>query len=88
MKTTCVYLLLGLVLMGIWDSEAESLGPPVPAVCCFSFIGFAIPANKIKSAVKTSPACVNKAAVVTTEKGNNFCVKLDEPWLASIIKDS
>ncbi|KAI7812149.1 chemokine CCL-C25s [Triplophysa rosa] len=85
MRTTVI---LGLVLLGILDCEAQPLGPPIPAVCCFSFIGFQIPANKIKGVVETSPACVNKAVVVTTEKGNKFCVKLDEPWLASIQKDS
>ncbi|XP_056596014.1 C-C motif chemokine 24-like [Triplophysa dalaica] len=89
MKTTCVYLLLGLVLMGIWDSEAESPGPPIPAICCFSFIGFSIPANKIKSAVKTNPYCVKEAVVsVTTERGNSFCVKPDEPWLQAIISNN
>ncbi|KAA0724548.1 hypothetical protein E1301_Tti003816 [Triplophysa tibetana] len=74
--------------MGIWDTEAESLAPPIPATCCFSFIGFPIPANKIKSAVETSKSCVTKAVVVTTEKGNRFCVKPDEPWLPRNIKDS
>ncbi|XP_056596326.1 C-C motif chemokine 13-like [Triplophysa dalaica] len=87
MRTT-VCLILGLVLLGILDCEAQPHGPPIPATCCFSFIGFQIPANKIKSAVETSPSCVNRAVVVTTEKGNTFCVKSNEPWLPSIKKDS
>nr|XP_055048929.1 C-C motif chemokine 3-like isoform X2 [Misgurnus anguillicaudatus]XP_055048930.1 C-C motif chemokine 3-like isoform X3 [Misgurnus anguillicaudatus] len=84
MRTAYVCLILGLMLMATLKSEAQPFAGPVPAICCFKFIGFEIPVNKITSAVRTSSYCTNKAVVVTTVKGNQFCVKPDEPWLQKI----
>nr|XP_055047995.1 C-C motif chemokine 4-like [Misgurnus anguillicaudatus] len=93
MRITSVCLILGLMLMATTKSEAQQdngrpLAAPVPAAsCCFSFIGFPIPVNKVKSAERTSSFCSNKAVVVTTVKGNMFCVKPDETWLQKITID-
>ncbi|XP_073669501.1 uncharacterized protein [Paramisgurnus dabryanus] len=84
MRTAYVCLILGVMLMATLKSEAQPFAGPVPAICCFNFIGFPIPVDKVKSAVRTSSYCTNKAVVVTTVKGNMFCVKPDEPWLQKI----
>nr|XP_055048928.1 C-C motif chemokine 3-like isoform X1 [Misgurnus anguillicaudatus] len=84
MRTAYVCLILGLMLMATLKSEAQPLAGPVPSICCFNFIGFPIPVNKIKSAERTSSSCSNKGVVVTTEKGNQFCVKPEETWLQNI----
>lgn len=84
MRTNSVCLILGLMLMATLNSEANPIQGPVPGLCCFLFIGFPIPVDKIKSAERTSSSCTNKAVVVTTVKDNMFCVKSDEPWLQNI----
>ncbi|XP_056308047.1 chemokine (C-C motif) ligand 33, duplicate 3 isoform X2 [Danio aesculapii] len=81
MRASSVFLLLGLMLLMAWTSEAQ----PIPESCCFNFIDFPIPANKIVSAVKTSSRCASKGIVVTTPR-TQFCVKPDEEWIKPIME--
>nr|BAF98271.1 chemokine CCL-CUe [Danio rerio] len=57
----------------------------VPITCCFAFIDFPIPYNKIVSALRTSPRCATKAIVVTTPR-TQFCVKPNEVWIKAVMK--
>nr|BAF98242.1 chemokine CCL-C25s [Danio rerio] len=59
--------------------------PPFPESCCFNFIDFPIPANKIVSAVRTSSRCSSKGIMVTTPR-TQFCVKPDEDWIKPIME--
>uniref|UniRef100_A0A8C2GZ01 Chemokine interleukin-8-like domain-containing protein n=1 Tax=Cyprinus carpio TaxID=7962 RepID=A0A8C2GZ01_CYPCA len=51
-----------------------------PEKCCFNFIDFQIPANKIVSAEKTGSICPSPGIVVTTAR-TEFCVDPDEDWI-------
>ncbi|XP_051978458.1 C-C motif chemokine 13-like [Xyrauchen texanus] len=84
MRTSCVCLVLGLVLLVAWTSEAQPQAPAIPEKCCFNFIDFPIPRNRIVSAVQTSIDCPVKAYLVTTHKGE-FCVQPDAPWLKKVL---
>ncbi|XP_051545806.1 C-C motif chemokine 22-like [Myxocyprinus asiaticus] len=83
MRTTCVCLVVGLVLLVAWTSEAHPQALTVPLKCCFNFIDFPIPSNKVKHVEQTSQSCPIKAVLVTTERGE-FCVKPNAPWLKKI----
>ncbi|XP_050958921.1 C-C motif chemokine 4 homolog isoform X2 [Labeo rohita] len=86
MRASTLCLVFGLVLLMTWTSEAAPHAPAVPERCCFNFIGFKIPGNKIVSAEKTGSDCPQAAIVVTTQKGLEFCVKPDEPWIKKVMK--
>ncbi|KAL1247343.1 hypothetical protein QQF64_022719 [Cirrhinus molitorella] len=81
MRATSLCLVLGMVLLMAWTSEASPYANAVPERCCFNFIGFPIPAKNIVSALKTGTHCPVEGIVVTTIKGLEFCVKPDEPWI-------
>ncbi|KAL1247342.1 hypothetical protein QQF64_022718 [Cirrhinus molitorella] len=81
MRTTSLCLVLGMVLLMAWTSEATTEALAVPKQCCFNFIDFPIPLQRIASAQKTSSGCPVAGIVVTTLKGLEFCVKPDEEWI-------
>ncbi|NP_001166147.1 chemokine (C-C motif) ligand 33, duplicate 3 precursor [Danio rerio] len=82
MRASSVFLLLGLTVLMAWTSEAQ---PAIPEPCCFNFIDFPIPANKVVSAVRTVSRCAVKGIVVTTPR-TQFCVKPDEDWIKPIME--
>ncbi|XP_026094588.1 C-C motif chemokine 4 homolog [Carassius auratus] len=84
MRASSLCLVFGLVLMMTWTSEAQPQAP-VPENCCFNFIDFPIPSNKIVSAVKTDTKCPVSGIVVTTPR-TKFCVKPGEDWIKAWIK--
>uniref|UniRef100_A0A8C1P4F5 Chemokine interleukin-8-like domain-containing protein n=1 Tax=Cyprinus carpio TaxID=7962 RepID=A0A8C1P4F5_CYPCA len=57
----------------------------VPERCCWSFIDFQIPTQKIVSAVKTGSRCPTPGIVVTTRR-TEFCVRPDEDWIKSFME--
>uniref|UniRef100_A0A8C1P991 Chemokine interleukin-8-like domain-containing protein n=1 Tax=Cyprinus carpio TaxID=7962 RepID=A0A8C1P991_CYPCA len=59
----------------------------VPERCCFNFIDFPIPADKIVSALKTGSKCPAPGVVVTTKKPLEFCVKPDEEWVKKVMNN-
>ncbi|XP_066505936.1 C-C motif chemokine 8-like [Hoplias malabaricus] len=76
MKTNCLCLVLGLVLLLTGSSDAQphamdSVGRPVP--CCFSFINFTIPVKQIEKIEKTPSSCPKPGFVVTTARRKKFC---------------
>ncbi|XP_059402198.1 C-C motif chemokine 14-like isoform X2 [Carassius carassius] len=85
MRASSFCLLFGLVLMMAWTSEAQPKAPAVPQNCCFNFIDFKIPTNKIVSAVKTSSRCPVPGIVVTTHR-TRFCVKPAEAWIKAFME--
>ncbi|NP_001135739.1 chemokine CCL-CUj precursor [Danio rerio] len=58
---------------------------PVKETCCFNFIDFPIPANKIMFVARTSSRCAVKGIVVSTPR-TQFCVKPDEDWIKPIME--
>ncbi|RXN12695.1 C-C motif chemokine 4-like protein [Labeo rohita] len=88
MRASTLCLVFGLVLLMTWTSEAytKRFAAAVPESCCFSFIDFQIPGNKIVSAEKTGSDCPQAGIVVTTQKGLEFCVKPDEPWIKTVME--
>ncbi|XP_051975194.1 C-C motif chemokine 8-like [Xyrauchen texanus] len=83
MRTTCGCLVLGLVLLVAWTSEAQPYALTIPLKCCFNFIDFPIPIINVKLAEKTSRNCPMEAVLVTTQRGE-FCVKPNARWLKKI----
>uniref|UniRef100_A0A9J8AAA5 Chemokine interleukin-8-like domain-containing protein n=1 Tax=Cyprinus carpio carpio TaxID=630221 RepID=A0A9J8AAA5_CYPCA len=57
----------------------------VPERCCWSFIDFQIPTQKIVSAVKTGSRCPTPGIVVTTRR-TEFCVEPHEAWIKSFME--
>ncbi|XP_052400503.1 C-C motif chemokine 14-like [Carassius gibelio] len=87
MRASSLCLLFGLVLMMTWTSEAQpQAAAPIPEECCFNFIDFQIPIKKIVSAEKTDSHCPVPGIVVTTPR-TRFCVKPEEAWIKSYIKE-
>ncbi|XP_073687427.1 chemokine (C-C motif) ligand 33, duplicate 3 [Garra rufa] len=86
MRASSLCLGLGLVLLMAWTSEAQPGALAVPERCCFNFIDFAIPPNKIVTALKTGSHCPVAGVVVATKKGLEFCVKPDEAWIKKVIE--
>uniref|UniRef100_A0A9J7XSB9 Chemokine interleukin-8-like domain-containing protein n=1 Tax=Cyprinus carpio carpio TaxID=630221 RepID=A0A9J7XSB9_CYPCA len=85
MRASSLCLVFGLVLLMAWTSEAQ-LAAAVPETCCFNFIDFQIPTNKIVSAEKTNSHCPSPGIVVTTTK-KELCVKPDKAWIKTYMKN-
>ncbi|XP_050958507.1 regakine-1-like [Labeo rohita] len=86
MRASTLCLVFGLVLLMTWTSEA-TLAAGVPEKCCFKPIDFEIPPKKIVSAEKTNSICPKSAILVTTQKGLEFCVEPDEPWIKKVMEN-
>ncbi|TRY93631.1 hypothetical protein DNTS_029702 [Danionella cerebrum] len=85
MKTaSSVCLLLGLILQGSGDAQAQPLANGVPSTCCFGFIDFKIPPGRILRAEKTSPLCPDKGILVSTQR-TQFCVDPNEAWIKKVM---
>uniref|UniRef100_A0A8C1LLN8 Chemokine interleukin-8-like domain-containing protein n=1 Tax=Cyprinus carpio TaxID=7962 RepID=A0A8C1LLN8_CYPCA len=84
MRASSLCLVFGLVLLMARTSEAQ-LAPAVPETCCFSFIDFQIPTQKIVSALKTGSHCPAPGIVVTTHR-TEFCVDPAEAWIKSFME--
>uniref|UniRef100_A0A8C1K6H0 Chemokine interleukin-8-like domain-containing protein n=1 Tax=Cyprinus carpio TaxID=7962 RepID=A0A8C1K6H0_CYPCA len=85
MRASSLCLVFGLVLLMAWTSEAQ-LALAVPKKCCFNFIDFQIPKNRIVSAVRISSRCPSPGIVVTTTK-KELCVKPDKAWIKTYMKN-
>ncbi|XP_043083272.1 chemokine (C-C motif) ligand 33, duplicate 3 [Puntigrus tetrazona] len=84
MRATSMCLVFGLVLLMTCASEAQ-LAPAVPENCCFNFIDFKIPPQKIVSAWRTGSHCPVAGVVIKTPKAE-FCGKPDETWVQNALK--
>uniref|UniRef100_A0A8C1K7Z2 Chemokine interleukin-8-like domain-containing protein n=2 Tax=Cyprinus carpio TaxID=7962 RepID=A0A8C1K7Z2_CYPCA len=85
MRASSLCLVFGLVLLMARTSEAQ-LALAVPKKCCFNFIDFQIPKNRIVSAVRISSRCPSPGIVVTTTK-KELCVKPDKAWIKTYMKN-
>uniref|UniRef100_A0A9J7Y2P7 Chemokine interleukin-8-like domain-containing protein n=1 Tax=Cyprinus carpio carpio TaxID=630221 RepID=A0A9J7Y2P7_CYPCA len=86
MRASSLCLVFGLVLLMAWTPEAQ-LAAAVPERCCFNFVDFQIPTEKIVSALKTDSKCPAPGIVVTTKKPLEFCVKPDEEWVKKVMNN-
>ncbi|XP_042609199.1 chemokine (C-C motif) ligand 33, duplicate 3 isoform X2 [Cyprinus carpio] len=87
MRASSLCLVFGLVLLMAWTPEAQPVAAAVPERCCFNFIDFPIPADKIVSALKTGSKCPGPGIVVTTKKPLEFCVNPDEEWVKKVMNN-
>ncbi|XP_026094589.1 C-C motif chemokine 3 [Carassius auratus] len=85
MRASSMCLVFGLVLLMAQTSAQSQAAAPIPEKCCFNFIDFQIPTNKIVSAVKTDSHCLVPGIVVTTPR-TEFCVDPAEDWIKAWIK--
>uniref|UniRef100_A0A8C2BGY3 Chemokine (C-C motif) ligand 39, duplicate 2 n=1 Tax=Cyprinus carpio TaxID=7962 RepID=A0A8C2BGY3_CYPCA len=85
MRASSLCLVFGLVLLMARTSEAQPHASAVPEKCCFNFIDFQIPTNKIVSALRTGSHCPSPGIVVTTAR-TEFCVDPAEAWIKSFME--
>uniref|UniRef100_A0A9J8AF08 Chemokine interleukin-8-like domain-containing protein n=2 Tax=Cyprinus carpio TaxID=7962 RepID=A0A9J8AF08_CYPCA len=87
MRASSLCLVFGLVLLMAWTPEAQPVAAAVPERCCFNFVDFQIPTEKIVSALKTDSKCPAPGIVVTTPR-TEFCVNPDEKWIQKVMNNS
>ncbi|XP_053487890.1 regakine-1-like [Ictalurus furcatus] len=75
MKLNCVFLVLGVVLIMVLCSDAQSDAVAQPKDCCFNFITGKIPPQIILEVKKTDSLCPQQGFVVTTHKFPSLCVR-------------
>ncbi|KAK3536035.1 hypothetical protein QTP70_025514 [Hemibagrus guttatus] len=74
MKMSRVFLVLGLVLIMEFYSDAQPEAPN-PEDCCFKFFTGSIPAKNIQNVKKTGSHCPQQGFIVTTPKFSGLCVR-------------
>ncbi|XP_063058483.1 monocyte chemotactic protein 1B-like [Engraulis encrasicolus] len=77
MKTACICLALGLVVMMALSSEALIYGvEAAPKDCCFNFVSnrMNMKSKAIVTARRTDAKCPKAAIIVTTAMGRDLCV--------------
>ncbi|XP_017329053.3 regakine-1-like [Ictalurus punctatus] len=74
-KMSCVFLVLGFVLIMALYSDAKPYGVDVvPEGCCFNFFTGKIPPQNILNVKKTGSRCPKQGFIVTTPKHTSLCV--------------
>ncbi|XP_060798043.1 C-C motif chemokine 14-like [Neoarius graeffei] len=76
MKRSCVFLLLGLILIMALCSDAN-LPEHHSVSCCFKFFRGKIPPQNIVKVKKTDSPCTMSGFIVTTTRFHSLCVRED-----------
>ncbi|XP_032378370.1 C-C motif chemokine 4-like [Etheostoma spectabile] len=85
MKTLC--FTLGLLLLSACCCNATLQAveySTAPKECCFNFYTQRIPLKRVSTITKTHSACPNKAFIVQTTKGKQFCYSGTSQWALDI----